>query len=166
MSQPPDSQDPPDDKPQNGESEFDESKIIEPPIDPQTDTRPLKPLQIRRAVAGDRPSPPSDHPPPPATVLQKATPSPHRRLANRLLPTDDDTGRVRLVPKVPEPPPWRVIFQVAGLTSATIGLDVRLSLVVGRADPEKEQGEGADLDLTPHHALEHGISRQHAMCCV
>ena len=151
MSQPPDSQEPPDDEP----------KIVEPPFEPQSDTRPLKPLQIRRRAASDQPPLPPENRPP-ATVLQEATSSPPSRLSKRLLPViDGDTDRVRLVPKVSDPPPWRVIFQVAGPSSTTIGLDVRQSLVIGRADPGSEQG--ADLDLSPHRAQEHGVSRQHAV---
>ena len=44
--------------------------------------------------------------------------------------------------------------------ATTIGLDVRQSLAVGRVDPGAD--DQPDLDLSPHQALEHGVSRQHA----
>lgn len=151
MSQPPHSEEPP---------EEEESKIEEPPVDQELDTRPLKPLLLRRDAAGHRPPPPADRAPP-ATVLQESPPSPRRRLSIPPQPASGDTDRVRLVPRVPEPQSWRVIFQVTGPTSSTVGLDVRQSLVVGRDDPEG--GHSADLDLTSFQAQEHGVSRQHAV---
>jgi pSer/pThr/pTyr-binding forkhead associated (FHA) protein len=65
-----------------------------------------------------------------------------------------------MLPRLPDPPCWRVIFQAASPNMATIGLDVRHSLVVGRADPGVD--EQPDLDLSPHQAAEQGVSRRHA----
>lgn len=132
-------------------------KIIEPPLDPE-DTQPLNPL---RKVRPQRPADQEGRKPP-ATVLREATSSNIRPLRKPSPPpTIEDTDRVRLVPKVPDPPSWRVIFQIEGPAPTTIGLDVRQALVIGRVVPEvKEQ---PDLDLTPHLAIDHGISRQHAV---
>ncbi len=134
--------------------------IVEPPFDPETDTRPLKPLR--------RPQPPGAVPlprrirRPPATILREAIPPPSPiELPRPQAPTTDDTDRVRLVPRLPEPPAWRIILTTLARKPSTIGLDVRERLVIGRLDPG---GEAApDLDLSPHLALEHGISRQHAV---
>jgi pSer/pThr/pTyr-binding forkhead associated (FHA) protein len=54
-----------------------------------------------------------------------------------------------------------VIFQTLGKSPSTIGVDVRQGLIVGRRDPDAE--DNPDLDLSPHLAREHGVSRQHAM---
>jgi hypothetical protein len=153
MSQPPDEE-------QTGE----EGPVLEePPFDVETDTRPLKPLHLKRdqereasprdgSLAGD---------PPPATVLRGSPPGGTGRRARPLLPVMDDTHRVRLIPKIPNPPPWRIILQVDGPGQTTIGLDVRQPLVIGRLDPDGEHDP--DLDLTSHLASEHGVSRQHAI---
>jgi hypothetical protein len=134
--------------------------IDEPPIDPETDTRPLKPLRM-----------PNDNPAvepkafrvrrSPATILREATPQPQIDLKRAAPPSADDTDRVRLVPRPPEPPAWRLIMTTAAPRSSTIGLDVREMLTMGRADPDGERDQ-PDLDLTPHLAIEHGISRLHA----
>lgn len=133
--------------------------INEPPIS-KSDTRPLKPLG-RQPAPSDVPSSAEDSPPP-ATILREAgsaSPPPARR---PVIGEDDDTNRVRLIPRIPAPPPWRVIFVVGGSQVTTIGLDVRQPLVIGRADGDHEQPD-PDLDLTSHLALEHGVSRQHAV---
>ncbi len=135
--------------------------IEEPPFDPETDTQPLKPLS---KPAGSRPelSLPGRIRKPPATILSEAAPVSEGGSVLRGLepPAWDDTERVRLVPRVPDPPPWRLILLVLGDSTSTIGLDVRQMLVIGRGDPGED--EKPDLDLARHRALEHGISRQHA----
>ena len=133
--------------------EDEKPKIEEPPVDPESDTQRLKVLR-RDAVAEE---PEQDNPP--ATILQGLSankpdlPPPHEAV--------QDTNRVRLVPRMPEPLPWRLIMQTVGPKTATIGLDVRQTLVIGRADSTTE--EQPDLDLSPHDAYRHGISRQHAV---
>jgi hypothetical protein len=146
MSQPP------------GDNDRDEGgfEIEEPPIDPESDTKPLKALPERRRPEG---APPPGKPPP-ATVLQESPPG-SRQARDPLPPRMGDTNRVRLIPRLPNPPPWRVILQATGPSKTRIGLDVRQSLVIGRIDPEGERNP--DLDLTPHMAREHGVSRQHAV---
>jgi hypothetical protein len=142
------SSEPPDDNP----------KIIEPPIAP-TDTRPLKPIRVTE-------EPPSDRMPtlrdrrPPATILREATPAAAPDLRRVTPPSPEDTDRVRLVPRQPEASAWRLILTVLSDKQSTIGLDVREMLTIGREDPD---GTQPDLDLTPHLALDHGISRQHAV---
>jgi hypothetical protein len=133
--------------------------IVEPPIDPETDTRPLKPLRL----PGDHPVPEPDAfriRRPPATILHEAAPEPKVDLRRVAPPAADDTDRVRLVPRQPDPPAWRLILVTTASKSSTIGLDVREMLTVGRADPDGERQP--DLDLTPHRAIEHGVSRLHA----
>ncbi len=137
MNQPPRSDDPSNDLPD----------AVEPSSSPQEPESELPDA-----------SPAGDADMPPATVLQEASSLPLRRAP---YPEDSDTVKVRLVPRVPNPPPWRVIFQAFGPAPATIGLDVRQALVIGRVDPEVD--EQPDLDLSPHQALEHGVSRQHAV---
>lgn len=143
----------------NTEPPDDGPKIIEPPINPETDTRPLKPLRITE-------EPPSDKMPslrdrrPPATILREATPSQAVDLKRPAPPAADDTDRVRLVPRQPEPTAWRLILTTMSAKQSTIGLDVREMLTIGREDPDSTQ---PDLDLAPHHALDHGVSRQHAV---
>jgi hypothetical protein len=133
--------------------------IVEPPIDPETDTRPLKPLRM----PGDQPAP---EPKafrlrrPPATILHEAAPEAKTDIRRIAPPAADDTDRVRLVPRQPDPQAWRLILTTTGKKSSTIGLDVREMLTVGRADPDGERQP--DLDLTPHLAIEHGVSRLHA----
>lgn len=92
-------------------------------------------------------------------VLREVLPDQARPGEDIRLPKQ--TGRVRLLPRVPNPPPWRIIFHTAGPNPVTIGLDVREPLVLGRADPNLD--ENPDLDLTIHGAIEHGISRHHAV---
>jgi hypothetical protein len=75
-------------------------------------------------------------------------------------PPGQDTERVRLVPRVPDPPSWRVIFHTIAEPPSIIGLDVRQSLIVGRLDPDFD--EQPDLDLSPHLGLDYGVSRRHA----
>ncbi len=114
-------------------------------------TGPLNPDRLRprkRPTAEERP---------PATVLQQPEGAPPDLPDEAIRST---TERVRLVPRLPDPPPWRIIFQVQHPVRATIGLDVRDSLVLGRRDPVLSLG--ADLDLTPYLAAEYGVSRQHA----
>lgn len=153
MSQPPDEE-------QTGE----EGPVLEePPFDVETDTKPLKPLHLKRDQEREASS--RDGSPlgdlPPATVLRGSPPDGTSRRARPLLPLMDDTHRVRLIPKIPDPPPWRIILQVDGPGQTTIGLDVRQPLVLGRLDPDGEHDP--DLDLTSHMASEHGVSRQHAI---
>jgi len=74
---------------------------------------------------------------------------------------DRRTGRVRRLARIPKPPPWRVIFQTQTATPTLIGVDVREPVVIGRHDPDRPDNPG--LDLSPHHAVEYGISRQHAV---
>lgn len=125
-------------------------EIDEPPVDPVLDTRPLRPLH---------PRPTPSTPPPAATVLQEARPGAVRK---PLVPRSEDTSRVRLVPKFPSPPPWRVIFLVGSAPPpTTLGLDVRQELVMGRSDTGDKSAPG--LDLAPYLAADQGVSRQHAV---
>ncbi len=153
-SQPPGPPDAPD---QENNELSDESGIVEPPRDPDKDTKPLKPLHPRPSPEG---SPAQGDIVPPATILQDATSGVSSRIQRWSL-LIADTDRVRLVPKAADPPPWRVIMQLVKPSQTKIGLDVRQMLVVGRVDPES--AHTPDLDLTPHMALEHGVSRQHAV---
>jgi hypothetical protein len=142
MSQPPNSNEPPEEPP----------GIQEPPRK-KGDTQPFKVRRVKPPAgrAGQ----------PPATVLREAgEPGLADRAGKPALPEDRETAQVRLLPRVPNPPCWRVIFQAASPSGATIGLDVRHSLVVGRANPGAD--EQPDLDLSPHQAAEHGVSRRHA----
>lgn len=137
----------------------DQPKIVEPPFDPETDTKPLKPLR-QSPEAGPAPGALPRIKRRPATILQEAAPAPS--IPVRMAPpVSEDTDRVRLVPKQPDPPAWRLILTTVGRKASTIGLDVRQSLVMGRLDQDDDQAP--DLDLTPHQAVEHGISRQHAV---
>ncbi|MBN1427802.1 MAG: FHA domain-containing protein [Anaerolineae bacterium] len=126
-------------------------EIDEPPIDPVMDTRPLKPLY---------PKPKSvDKQPPAATVLQEARPGVDRKALSNI---GGDTNQVRLVPKLPSLPYWRVIFLVGTAPPpTTLGLDVRQELVMGRADADDQPSPG--LDLTPYLAADQGVSRLHAV---
>ncbi|NDJ52120.1 MAG: FHA domain-containing protein [Chloroflexi bacterium] len=164
MAKPPDTDGPTDEQEPTSQDDetFDVSSLLEePPLDDNA-TRPLKPVRIKRGASmprrGGRPADSS----PPATVLRSASSkdptAPRRDRLSRLL---DDTGRVRLVPKTSDPPPWRVIFQVTGPNGAVVGLDVRQPLVLGRRDPNGV--DDPDVDLTPHLIPEHGISRTHAV---
>lgn len=143
----------------------DQPKIIEPPIDPESDTRPLKPLRpVDDRSAADMSRRLRERRAP-ATILREAAPVPTpvgipdtRRPAP---PQSDDTDRVRLVPRQPESTPWRLILVTVADKPSTIGLNVREMLIVGRLDPDAQQIP--DLDLTPYLGLEHGVSRQHAV---
>lgn len=152
MQQPPDEDQPVTDNPRDDTAAGNAFTIDEPPQDADG-TRPLKPL---RPAPERRPSSAPEQPPP-ATVLRDAVAAPPEPLWNPLT----ETNRVRLLPPVEEPPPWRVIFQTVGIAAATIGLDVRQPVLVGRSDPQSEFGPG--LDLGPHLAAEQGVSRRHAM---
>ncbi len=146
MTVPPDNDDPRDVPP----------GIEEPPIDDDNDTRPLKPLRQRPVPQQE---PVSSSEPPGATILHEAGPRP-RRLKEPPSASWEDTERVRLVPKLPNPPAWRVIFQI-GTPPATVGLDVRQALTIGRADADLDELPG--LDLAQFQALQTGVSRQHAV---
>jgi hypothetical protein len=141
MSEPPDSQNP------------SELTHRQKPV-----TRPLSPLPgSEEGMQGGKEAGVTHRPP--ATVLQKAGGG---RLDRRPEPPPrpgDETAQVRLIPRTAQPPPWRVIFQTAE-PPATIGLDVRQQMVIGRADPEGTRRP--DLDLTPYLSAEHGVSRRHA----
>ncbi len=158
MTKPPDDGIPLDDVRPGDESGSDEPKIVEPPFDPETDTRPLKPLRPLQPGTAPGLLRPRRRP---ATILHEASSAPPPRLPRVDSPEPDDTNRVRAVPKLAEPPAWRLILITAARKPSTIGLDVRETLVIGRADPEGSQNP--DFDLTPHLALEHGVSRQHAV---
>lgn len=93
--------------------------------------------------------------PPRATVLRDGPVEPEIDL-----PASQDTERVRIVPRVPDPPTWRIIFYTTLEPPSIIGLDVRSALVVGRIDPLYD--ERPDLDLSPHLGLDYGVSRRHA----
>lgn len=138
----------------NGTDKFD---IDEPPFKVE-DTRPLKPLKIPRDKRPAPPPPAEDEGPPPAAVLQEA---PLRRPPQPPPSSLDETDRVRLVPRTPEPVAWRLILQTAEPHQSRIGLNVWQSLVIGRLDPYAE--DNPDLDLAPHQAAELGVSRQHAV---
>lgn len=126
-------------------------EINEPPVDPVLDTRPLRPLHPKPKPAAELPLA--------ATVLQEARSGVTRKPP---VPRSEDTSRVRLVPKFPSPPPWRVIFLVGTAPPpTTLGLDVRQELVIGRADTGDEPHPG--LDLSPYLAADQGVSRQHAV---
>src|SRR5574341_2327303 len=105
----------------------DNPKIVEPPFDPETDTRPLKPLRRPEGQGPEKVVMPRVRRRP-ATILQEASSSPLPALSKPAPPSSDDTDRVRLVPKQPEPPPWRLILTTSGSKASTIGLDVREAL--------------------------------------
>src|SRR5687767_895845 len=111
--------------------------IVEPPFDPDTDTRPLKPLRLSGENATPEPKAFRLRRPP-ATILHEAAPEPKIDLKRVPPPAAEDTDRVRLVPRQPDPPAWRLILTTPGRKSSTIGLDVREMLTVGRADPDGE----------------------------
>lgn len=95
---------------------------------------------------------------PPATVLRNST-----KGRKPPLPTPmEETHRVRLIPRIPNPPPWRLILRVEGPGKTRIGLDVRQPLTLGRTNPAGDNNN-PDLDLTPYLAAEHGVSRLHAV---
>lgn len=146
MAEPPDNDEPTDEFP----------VVEEPPFDDENDTRPLKPMRDRSVQTG---KPSILDSPPAATVLSEAG-FDLRRLRRPPPITPEDTDRVRLVPKLPNPPAWRVIFQV-GAPPVTVGLDVRQPLIIGRADADQDELPG--FDLTSYDALQNGISRQHAV---
>jgi len=129
--------------------------IEEPPVDDENDTRPLKAMRQRPIPTGKQVS----EPPPAATILHEAGFELHP-LDSLPLASEEDTERVRLVPRLPNPPAWRIIFQI-GARPATVGLDVRQALIIGRADADMDELPG--LDLTQHNALQNGVSRQHAV---
>lgn len=54
----------------------------------------------------------------------------------------------------------RLLFQVGDGAQTTIGIAVKDTILVGRADPIKSLFP--DLDLTPYGGQEGGVSRQHA----
>jgi hypothetical protein len=131
-------------------------EISEPPIG-EHDTRPLKPLRPVEAVPEQEPVEPVE--PPRATILQEAKPS---KWLDRLPPSAiDETDRVRLLPRLPDPVPWRVILQMIQPGQTRIGLNVWKSLIIGRSD--LATNVNPDLDMTPHQAHELGVSRQHAV---
>jgi hypothetical protein len=107
----------------------------------------------------NRPRPRADAPPsqPPVTVLKEASPAPPPTPAEQRA----ETSRVRLVPEPSSLPSWRAIFIVVYPMRATIGLDVRQTVIIGRADAV-QQDVGPVLDLIPYRAVEQGVSRQHA----
>jgi pSer/pThr/pTyr-binding forkhead associated (FHA) protein len=74
---------------------------------------------------------------------------------------DDSTDRLRLIPKLPNPPTWRAIFMVGHPKSTTVGVDVRQSFIIGRGDADGDALVG--LDLSAYHAVQQGVSRQHAV---
>jgi len=97
---------------------------------------------------------------PPATVLRESTPADNSGLDSEL-PMFEETGQVRQLPNLPNPPTWRIIFQSLGEKSSTIGVDVREPTIIGRShasDLEDMPG----LDLSKHSAQRSGVSRQHA----
>ncbi len=104
-------------------------------------------------ISGTQPLNRARKSPPPATVLGPA-PAPVE------LPKVGDTSRIRLVPLIPNPPPWRIIFAILHPVQATLGLDVRQSVVIGRVDANDPNP--ADVNLGPYHAADYGVSRQHA----
>jgi CheY-like chemotaxis protein len=55
--------------------------------------------------------------------------------------------------------PWVIEFRVVG-TAATIQAQVHEAMIIGRSDPLT--GVYPDVDLGPHGAQSHGVSRQHA----
>jgi hypothetical protein len=117
--------------------------------DSPRDTKPLKP---RRRPGDEIPS----GEPPPATVLREASLPAGRDLSAFKA---GETDQMRLVPLVPDPLPWRLILQTVHPGQSRIGLNIFQSMTIGRVDME---GDGADLDLTPHGAAELGVSRRHA----
>jgi hypothetical protein len=158
MTEPPDHSDPPDGLPPDEPEHDGGFQIVEPPVNPE-DTRRLHPLGSSRPAGQQRPPviPPLERPP--ATVLSEAPATPPPRLTEP--PTgQDETDRVRLVPRVANPGPWRVILQTAGPSRTRIGLNVWESVVIGRPDPAGETL--LYLDMTSYNARELGVSRQHA----
>ncbi len=154
MHQPPDETVPPEDHPPDEASGQGAFTVQEPP-QAADGTRPLKPPQPRSKAEG-KPPVQTDRSLP-ATVLRQAPETPLKPTWEPI----EETGRVRLLPQVPDPPPWRLILQMVGAASSLIGLDVRRPLVIGRADPSGEQQP--DLDLSPYHAADEGVSRRHAL---
>jgi hypothetical protein len=61
----------------------------------------------------------------------------------------------------PDALPWSVILQTAPPASQAIGVRVHGLVMIGRADPASK--DQPDLDLTPHGAVSHGVSRRHAI---
>jgi len=55
--------------------------------------------------------------------------------------------------------PWVIEFRVVG-TAAMIQAQVHEAMIIGRGDPQS--GVFPDVDLGPHGAQMHGVSRQHA----
>jgi len=129
-------------------------RIEEPPVDPH-DTRPLKPL-VKRASPVKTPDGGVE---PVSTVLREGGAGESRSARGPdLHGLDDSTDQVRLVPKQPNPPTWRAIFLVGHPRAATVGVHVRQNLVIGRGEGEQVIG----LDLSAHHAMQQGVSREHA----
>lgn len=56
--------------------------------------------------------------------------------------------------------PWVIEFRVVG-TASTIQVQVRESMIIGRSDSDRG-GDQPDVDLTPHGAYTHGVSRRHS----
>lgn len=140
--------------PEDDERQVELPELIEPPVDP-SDTRPLKPLLTRAAPVKS----PQSGSPPAATVLREGAPGAQRQ-ARGLDATGKDasTEQIRLVPTQPPPPTWRAIFLVGHPRTNTVGVDVRQELTIGRGGGEKVIG----LDLSAHHAVQQGVSREHA----
>ncbi len=156
MSDTTDPGDPRSDRNVDADQQNSDFEISEPPIG-KHDTRPLKPLRPVEAVPEQESAEPVE--PPRATVLQEAKPS---KWLDRLPPSAiDETDRVRLLPRLPDPVPWRVILQMIQPGQTRIGLNVWKSLIIGRSD--LAAGVSPDLDMTPHQAHDLGVSRQHAV---
>lgn len=133
-------------------------QIDEPPVDPH-DTRPLKPLLAHAAPSAGT----EGDDPPAATVLRegRGTGTLRQPPGGGGPGIDDSTDRLRLIPRLPNPPTWRAIFMVGQPQATTVGVDVRQALVIGRGDNESDAIIG--LDLSAHHAAQQGVSRQHAV---
>ncbi len=92
---------------------------------------------------------------PPATVLRDA------RDRDTSPPVFEETGQVRRLPQLPNPPTWRIIFQSLEAKATTIGVDVRDPTTIGRSSSEDDELPG--LDLAKFSAFKSGVSRQHAV---
>lgn len=88
--------------------------------------------------------------------LSEPPPAPSQRTSKT-----GSTGPLRPLPEQ-RPLPCNVLFQILGEGGQTIGADVVGVVVVGRSEPESPLQQ-PDIDLTPHGAHRHGISRRHAI---
>lgn len=103
-------------------------------------------------------------PPPPAQPDKEAPEAPKIHTRHLAVEQPNGAGVQRVTGPLDQTLPWVIEMRIVG-TASTLQVRVRDAMLIGRRS-DNTGSPAPEIDLAPHNAFSHGVSRSHAMIVV